>query len=82
VLAIICALCLGFAVELRGIGLTNKVHPYCRFAIITMQMMQTNSFPQRVATDASMVEAIPPLNPIDVSVPLLLFRRNARQHAD
>src|SRR5664279_417265 len=30
------------------IGLTNKVHPYCRFAIITMQMTQKISWAQRV----------------------------------
>ena len=48
------------------IGLTNKVHPYCRFAIITMQMMQTNSFPQRVAADAGVVAVIAALNAIDV----------------
>src|SRR5262249_11642153 len=29
-------------------GLTNSVQPYCRFAIITMQMMPKISCPQRV----------------------------------
>src|ERR1700688_112785 len=34
------------------IGLTNNVHPYCRLAIITMQMMQNVSWTQRVEDDA------------------------------
>src|ERR1700688_3652440 len=29
------------------IGLTNSVQPYCRLAIITMQMMQIAKYPQR-----------------------------------
>src|ERR1700745_2115021 len=33
-------------------GLTNNVQPYCRLAIITMQMMPKMSWPQRVAGDA------------------------------
>jgi hypothetical protein len=33
--------------------LTKSVHPYCRFAIITMQMMPKISWPQRVASDAN-----------------------------
>src|SRR5262249_23437837 len=36
-----------------SIGLTNKVQPYCRLAIITMQMMPKMSWPQRVASDAT-----------------------------
>src|SRR5690349_18275574 len=35
-----------------SIGLTNRVQPYCRLAIITMQMMPKISCPQRVASDA------------------------------
>src|SRR6476660_5850715 len=35
-----------------SIGLTNRVQPYCRLAIITMQMMPKTSCPQRVASDA------------------------------
>jgi hypothetical protein len=38
-----------------------------------MQMMQTKSLPQRVDADARVVAAVPALNAIDVSVPLLLF---------
>src|ERR1700746_459316 len=36
--------------NLLSIGRTNKVHPYCRLAIITMQMMPTTSWTGR--TDA------------------------------
>src|SRR5437899_2334232 len=53
-------------------GLTNRVQPYCRFAIITMQMMPKISCPQRVASDAvartSMVLVV-----VDISVLLLLL---------
>src|SRR5262249_47438788 len=35
-----------------SIGLTNRVQPYCRLAIITMQMMPKISWPQRVPSDA------------------------------
>src|SRR5262249_23949877 len=35
-----------------SIGVTNSVQPYCRLAIITMQMMPKMSWPQRVASDA------------------------------
>src|SRR5713101_1747665 len=35
-----------------SIGLTNRVQPYCRLAIITMQMMPKISWPHRVASDA------------------------------
>jgi hypothetical protein len=35
-----------------SIGLTNSVQPYCRLAIITMQMMPKINWPQRVASDA------------------------------
>src|SRR5215813_11432763 len=35
-----------------SIGLTNSVQPYCRLAIITMQMMPKISWPHRVASDA------------------------------
>src|SRR5215813_3945520 len=35
-----------------SIGLTNSVQPYCRLAIITMQMMPKISCPQRVPSDA------------------------------
>src|SRR5271165_1229201 len=35
-----------------SIGLTNNVQPYCRLAIITMQMMPKTSCPQRVPSDA------------------------------
>src|SRR5215203_2078924 len=34
---------------LSAIGLTNSVHPYCRLAIIAMQMMPITSCPQRKA---------------------------------
>src|SRR6202043_1034804 len=35
------------------IGLTNSVQPYCRLAIITMQMTQIARYPQRAFTDAT-----------------------------
>src|SRR5882757_8704149 len=35
-----------------SIGLTNRVQPYCRLAIITMQTMPKISWPQRVASEA------------------------------
>src|SRR5215467_1524395 len=35
-----------------SIGLTNRVQPYCKLAIITMQMMPKISWPQRVNSDA------------------------------
>src|ERR1041384_5317782 len=35
-----------------SIGLTNRVQPYCRLAIITMQTRPKTSCPQRVASDA------------------------------
>src|ERR1700761_750205 len=35
-----------------SIGLTNRVQPYCRLAIITMQTMPMTSCPQRVASEA------------------------------
>src|SRR5712691_5633336 len=58
-------------------GLTNRVQPYCRFAIITMQMMPKISCPQRVASDAvartSMVLVV-----VDISFLLLLLV--ARRH--
>src|SRR5580693_4791752 len=34
------------------IGLTNRVQPYCRLAISTMQAMPTTSWVQRVVEDA------------------------------
>src|SRR4051794_23421261 len=34
-------------------GLTKSVHPYCKLAIITMQMMPKISCPQRVASEAA-----------------------------
>src|ERR1700724_764964 len=37
---------------LSSIGLTNSVQPYCRLAIITMQMMPKINWPQRVESDA------------------------------
>ena len=37
---------------LSSIGPTNSVQPYCRLAIITMQMMPKTSWPQRVAAEA------------------------------
>src|SRR5258708_7169976 len=38
------------------IGLTKSVHPYCRLAIITMQMMQEISCHQRDALDADALD--------------------------
>src|SRR5580693_2406723 len=35
------------------IGLTNRVQPYCRLAISTMQAMPTTSWVQRVVEDAT-----------------------------
>src|SRR5260221_3606806 len=37
-------------------GVTKSVQPYCRFAVITMQMMPNMSWPQRVASDARTVD--------------------------
>src|SRR4051812_36168549 len=34
-------------------GLTKSVHPYCKLAIITMQMMPKISCPQRAASEAA-----------------------------
>src|SRR5438105_4504632 len=52
-----------------SMGLTNRVQPYCRLAIITMQMMPKTSCPQRVASDAIRVSMVPAL--VAISVPLL-----------
>src|SRR5271169_311707 len=41
------------------IGLTNSVQPYCRLAIITMQMMQNMRFIQRIDSDTRAVETEP-----------------------
>src|SRR5882672_2126646 len=46
--------------NLSLIGLTNKVHPYCRLAIIDMQMMPISSCHQRPAVSvmgADLLEA-------------------------
>jgi hypothetical protein len=52
------------------IGLTKSVHPYCRLAIMTMQMTQDTNWVQRVDSDARarasidgaiVVISIPPL---------------------
>src|SRR5712691_1478749 len=58
-------------------GLTNRVQPYCRFAIITMQMMPKISCPQRVASDAVARTSIV-LVVVDISFLLLLLV--ARRH--
>src|SRR6266851_8725156 len=52
-----------------SIGLTNKVQPYCRLAIITMQMMPKISCPQRVASEA-MGRASAAPDVVAISVPL------------
>src|SRR5690349_16908534 len=41
-----------------SIGFTNNVHPYCRFAIITMQTMPTNSWTNRTDTGGAAAEAV------------------------
>ena len=49
------------------IGLTNRVHPYCRLAIITMQTMQQMSLIQRVPSDTFTPAALPAAIVIGVS---------------
>src|SRR5262250_696120 len=47
--------------NLSEIGLTKSVQPYCRLAIITMQMMPRTSWPHRVhagATTGSLADAV------------------------
>src|SRR6266699_7332620 len=57
-----------------SIGLTNNVQPYCRLAIITMQMMPKTSWPQRVASDAS-GRADAPAATVIIGL-LLIFQRH------
>src|SRR5258705_6884466 len=52
-------------------GLTKSVQPYCKFAIITMQMMPKISCPQRVASDAVARTPIV-LVVVDIFLPSLL----------
>src|SRR5215510_5910041 len=63
-----------------SIGLTNSVQPYCRLAIITMQMMPKISWPQRVASDAVARDEIASdvLVATVSSIPALLIDRAAR----
>ena len=49
------------------IGLTNKVQPYCRLAIITMQMMPASSWSQRV--DGGRAAAVAELDDISSILP-------------
>src|SRR5437870_13893253 len=57
-----------------SIGLTNRVQPYCRLAIITMQTMPKTSCPQRIASDASGRADAPAAT--DIIIGLLLFHRH------
>src|ERR671930_563175 len=41
-----------------SIGLTNSVQPYCRLAIITMQMMPNTSCIHRVASEVAASEVV------------------------
>jgi hypothetical protein len=60
-----------------SIGLTNSVQPYCKLAIITMQMMPKTSWLQRVAGDAidpdgTVVDAVDMFPPPQMNSFLLL----------
>src|SRR5262249_40952282 len=64
-----------------SIGLTNSVQPYCRFAIITMQMMPKTSWPQRVlgvarVSDWTAVDAVYMVPPTMVFLPVILNLRS------
>src|SRR5271169_4802002 len=50
------------------IGLTKSVQPYCRLAIITIQMMQNMRFIQRVDSDTRAVEPEPAAITIESSL--------------
>src|ERR1700690_4328879 len=52
------------------IGLTNSVQPYCRLAIITMQMMAQMSCRQRVACAAEALDSTIVVVAAMVSVPV------------
>src|SRR5207253_4045449 len=41
-----------------SIGLTNKVQPYCRLAIITMQTMPTSNWTKRTDVGATAAEVL------------------------
>src|ERR1700741_26433 len=56
-----------------SIGPTNRVQPYCRLAIITMQMMPKISCPQRVASDAAARVSIVVAVVVDISPALPLW---------
>src|SRR6516165_1458496 len=60
-----------------SIGLTNSVQPYCRLAIITMQMMPKISWPQRVASDAVARDEMASVVLVVTvsSIPAVLFER-------
>src|ERR1700688_1524650 len=60
------------------IGLTNNVHPYCRLAIITMQMMQNVSWTQRVEDDARADAAVPTNTDIESLPKVFTFRVDLR----
>ena len=62
-----------------SIGLTNSVQPYCKLAIITMQMMPKISCPQRVASDAVARDEIASdvLVATVSSIPALLIEQHA-----
>src|SRR5262245_35041272 len=54
-------------------GLTKSVQPYCRLAIITMQMMPKISWPQRVDSEAIARDEIVSVVTVS-SIPALLIR--------
>src|SRR5438477_9684924 len=66
-----------------SIGLTNSVQPYCRLAIITMQMMPKINWPQRVASDAVARDEIASVVLVVTvsSIPALLIEQYARRRA-
>src|SRR5215468_867855 len=63
-----------------SIGLTNSVQPYCRLAIITMQMMPKISWPQRPPDETA--ARAPAVSDVAISTPgfcsLLRVAHNAR----
>ena len=58
--------------NLLSIGRTNNVHPYCRLAIITMQMMPATSWTRRV--DDGRASAGAELDDISSILPQIVLR--------
>src|SRR5262249_2070 len=58
-------------------GLTKSVQPYCRLAIITMQMMPKINWPQRVASEAVARDEIVSVVTV-TSIPALLIEGTLR----